>query len=195
MLPPFELLAGPGQVAAPRLNCVGSRSIEVTESEAVRGVQLMVQLSQKFVRVKWTGNIALPFAAGNVGSGNVVVDDLHRHRIETVGADYVGDAFAGECQTGGRIDRLGPGGAEVADTFQSGRNDGPVQKCVGRLAQAGIGEEEEALVVLNGAADGAAELVTMKGRPGQLRAPVIGIEHGVAQELKRRAVKLVGAGL
>ena len=35
----------------------------------------------------------------------------------------------------------------------------------------------------------------MKGRPCQCGAPVIGIEHGVAQVLKGRAVKLVGAGL
>ena len=96
MLPPFELLAGPGQVAAARLHCVASLSYEVTQGQAVRGVDLVVQLPQKLVSVKGTGNIALPSAAGNVGKGDVVVDDLHRHRIDTVGADYVSDAVANE---------------------------------------------------------------------------------------------------
>src|SRR5258708_13028390 len=58
-----------------------------------------------------------------------------------------------------------------------------------------MGEEEKGLVALNWSAKGGTELVAMKRRPGQLGTPVIGVEHGIAQELKGRAVILVGARL
>src|SRR5262245_55184853 len=117
MLPPVELLAGPGQVAAARLHRISSSSCKVTADQAAPRVELVIHLRQNLVGVKRTGNIALPFAAGNVGSGDEVVDDLHRHRIETVWTDDAGDAVADESLTGGGIGGLGPGGGEIADTF------------------------------------------------------------------------------
>src|SRR5262249_41336057 len=45
------------------------------------------------------------------------------------------------------------------------------------------------------AADCGAELVAAQRRLGQLRVPFIGVEYVVAQELKDRAVKLVGTRL
>src|SRR5262245_60688448 len=117
MLPPVELLAGPGQVAAARLHRIASCSCKVIEGQAAPRVELVIHLRQNLVGVKGTGNIALPFAAGNVGSGDEVVDDLHRHRIETVGTDEADDVLAGgvladESLTGGGIGGLGCGGAE-----------------------------------------------------------------------------------
>src|SRR5207253_7270007 len=123
------------------------------------------------------------------------VDDLHRYRIKTVRTDYVSDAVADESQTVLRIDGLGPGGREVSGPFQGGGNDGAAEKCARCLAQSRVGEEEKGLVVLDWTAKGGPELIAMKGRPRQCRSPVIGIEYGVAQELKSRAMKLVAAGL
>ena len=63
------------------------------------------------------------------------------------------------------------------------------------MPQPGIRSKEEGLVALYGAADGATVLVAMKRRPCQLRAPVIGVENGVAHKLKEQAMILVGPGL
>src|SRR5215210_7163414 len=99
------------------------------------GVELVVYLCQKLVGVKGAGNVALPFAARNIGRGDEVVDDSQRYRIDTVGADYAADAITNEDLAGGGIDGLGRRGAEVANAFQGCRNDGPVQEGTGGLAQ------------------------------------------------------------
>src|SRR5262245_54059992 len=175
MLPPVELLAGPGQVAAARLHRIASCSCKVIEGQAAPRVELVIHLRQNLVGVKGTGNIALPSAAGSVGSGDEVVDDLHRHRIETVGTDDALDAVADESLTGGGIDGLGRGGAEIADAFQCGRNDGAAHERAGGLAQSRVGKEEEGPVAFYWTADGSAELVATQRSLGQLGPPVIGV--------------------
>src|SRR5258707_10531194 len=106
MLPPRGILEAPGHVGAAPLRGAGSSGIKVTYGQTMRVVELVVHLSQILVEVIGGGNIALPScvasAERNVGQGNVGVDDLHRHRIQTVGADHVRDAVADEsCVSGG----------------------------------------------------------------------------------------------
>src|SRR5213080_925372 len=165
MLPPSGILEAPGYVGTARLRGAGSSGIKVTYGQTVSVVELVVHLSQILVEVKGGGNIALPScvasAEGNVGQGNVVVDDLHRHRIQTVGADHVRDAVADESCVSGRIGGLGRGSREVAGAFQGGGNAGTAQECARCLAQSRVGEEEEGLVRLDRAADGAAKLIAM----------------------------------
>ena len=55
------------------------------------------------------------------------------------------------------------------------------------------GEEKEGVVLHNGAANCAAELVQLKWRNGLLKV-IPGIQVGVAKELIGRSVDLVGAG-
>ena len=111
MLPPGGILEAPGHVGAAPLRGAGSSGIKVTYAQTVSGVELVVHLSQILVEVIGRGNIALPSgvasAEGNVGQGNVGVDDLSRHRIDTIGADYVDDAVAYERCVSGRIRWLG----------------------------------------------------------------------------------------
>src|SRR5213080_2906334 len=133
MLPPSGILEAPGYVGTARLRGAGSSRIKVTYGQTMRVVELVVHLSQILVEVIGGGNIALPscvaIAERNVGQGNVAVDDLHRHRIQTVGADHVGDAGADErCVIGG-IGRLGPGSREVANAFQSSGDASAAQEC------------------------------------------------------------------
>ena len=70
----------------------------------------------------------------------------------------------------------------------------PVSGCSGHLTQTGIAEEEEGLVVLDGATDGTAKLVAVvrqfDGRPPS-RGPGIGVEVGVAVELEQSAMKFI----
>ena len=101
---------------------------------------------------------------GNVGQRNVVIDDLRRHRIDSVGADHIRDAVADERRVGRGIGRLGRRGSKIAGAFQGGGNAGAAQECAGGLAQSRIGDEEEGLVVLDRTADSAAKLVAMKRR-------------------------------
>src|SRR5258707_6470690 len=102
MLPPRGILEAPGHVGAAPLRGAGSSGIKVTYGQTMLVVELVVHLSQILVEVIGGGNIALPsrvaIAERNVGKGNVVVDDLHRHWIEAVRADYVGDAVTREGQ-------------------------------------------------------------------------------------------------
>src|SRR5258708_15510704 len=199
MLPPRGILEAPGYVGATPLRGAGSSGIKVTYGQTMRVVELVVHLSQILVEVIGGGNIALPScvasAERNVGQGNVGVDDLQRHRIQTVGADHVRDAVADESCVSGGIGGLGRGSREVAGAFQGGGNAGAAQECARCLAQSRVGDEEKSLVVLDRTAEGGAKLVAMKRRLGQSRSPVIGIEQRIAHELKRRAVKLVVAGL
>ena len=87
VLPPLELLVGPGQVAGARPHRVRAGGQEVAAGETVGRVELVIDLQQDLVGVVRAGHVALPDVAGNVGRRNVRVDDLHRHRIEPVGAD------------------------------------------------------------------------------------------------------------
>ena len=82
---------------------------------------------------------------------------------------------------------------EVARALQRRRHDRRIQERAGDLAQAGVGAEEERLVLADGAAEGAAELVAVQRRGGE-REPRIGVQVVVAEELEQRAVKLVAAG-
>src|SRR5437762_8356809 len=100
MLPPGGILKTPRQVRVARLRGAGSAGIKVTYRQTMHVVELVVHLSQILVEVIGGGNVALPsyvaITEGNVGQGNVGVDDLHRHRIQTAGADHVRDAGADE---------------------------------------------------------------------------------------------------
>jgi len=73
--------------------------------KTMRVVELVVHLSQILVEVKWRGNIALPscvaVAEGNVGQGNVVIDDLPRDRINSVRANYIRHSVADEGRVSG----------------------------------------------------------------------------------------------
>src|ERR1043165_3486920 len=91
-------------------------------------VELVIYFSQILVEVIGSGNIALPLVPRRVGERNVVVDDFHRHRIQTVRTNYIGDAGADESQPSRRIDGLGSGGRKVASAFQRSGNDGAAQK-------------------------------------------------------------------
>src|SRR5260221_9781843 len=108
MLAPRGILETPGHVGTARLRGAGSSGIKVTYAQTVIGVELVVHLSQILVEVIGGGNIALPLVARRVGERDVVVDDLHRHRIQTVGANYISDAVADESQASRGIDGLGP---------------------------------------------------------------------------------------
>src|SRR6266404_9933709 len=98
MLPPRGILEAPGHVGVAPLRGAGSSGIKVTYGQTMRVVELVVRLSQILVKVIGGRNIALPsrvaIAEGNVGQGNVGIDDLHRYCILTVRADYVRDAVA-----------------------------------------------------------------------------------------------------
>src|SRR5450432_3180788 len=122
MLPPRGILEAPGHVGATSLRGAGSARIKVTYAQTVSGVELVFHLSQILVEVIRGGNITLPssraIGVDNVGQGNVRVDDLRRHRIQTVGANYVEDAVANERCVSGGIGRFGRGGREVAGAFQ-----------------------------------------------------------------------------
>src|ERR1700681_4572721 len=113
----------------------------------MRVVELVVRLSQILVEIKGGGNIALPScvtsAEGNVGQGNVGIDDLHCHRIQTVGADHVSDAVADESCVSGGIGGLGRVSREVAGAFQGGGNAGAAQECARCLTQSRVREEKE----------------------------------------------------
>src|ERR1051326_931714 len=195
VLTPFELLAGPGQIAAAGLYRVGPRRFKIAEGQPMLSIELMIQLHQEIVGIKRAGHVPLPLVPRDVGHRNVGVDDFHCYRIETVGADYVSYAVADESSAGRRIDRFRPRGGEITGPFKSGRNHGAVEKRTGRLPQTRIREKEKRLVALNWTTDGAAELITMKRRPCQCRAPIIGVEYRVSQIFKGRAVKLICAGL
>ena len=152
------------------------------------GVELIVHLSQILVGVKWGGNISLPpgvaIGESNVGQRNVGIDDLPRHWINSVRANYIRHSVADEGRVSGGIGRFGCRGSKIAGAFQGGGNAGAAQECAGCLAQSRVGEEEESLVLLDGAANRGTELVAMKGRAGKLRAPVIGIENGLGTNSK-----------
>src|SRR5712672_1930778 len=111
MLAPRGILEAPGHVGAAPLRGAGSSGIKVTYGQTMRVVELVVHLSQILVEVVGGGNIALPpcvaSAEGNVGQGNVGVDDFPCHGIDTIGADYVDDAIADERGVGSRIRWLG----------------------------------------------------------------------------------------
>src|SRR5436853_3932307 len=124
MLPPRGILEAPWHIGTARLRGAGSSGIKVTYAQTVNGVELVVHLSQHLVEVIGGGNITLPLVAGRVGKRNVVVNDLRSDWIDSVRTDYVSDAVADERQAVLGIDGLGPGGREVAGTFQSGGNDG-----------------------------------------------------------------------
>src|SRR4029453_10492396 len=97
------------------------------------------QLSQILVGVKGSGNIALPpgvaIGEGNVGQGNVSIDDLPRNRINSVRANYMRHSVANERRVGGGIGRLGCRGCKIAGAFQGGGNAGAAQKRTRYLAQ------------------------------------------------------------
>src|SRR4029077_17795430 len=110
MLPPRGILEAPGHVGAAPLRGAGSSGIKVTYGQTVSFVELVVRLSQILVEVIGGGNIALPscvaIAESNVGQGNVSIDDLSGHRIDTIGADDIEDSEAGERRVRGGIGGL-----------------------------------------------------------------------------------------
>ena len=136
VLPPFELLIRPRQVAAARSHAVGSRRSEVIEGEAMRFVELMIHFRQNLVRIIRTGYVALPFAACQVRQRDVILNNSHRHRIEPVSADKAADAVANKSRVSCGISRLRGRSGEVTDALQVSRHDGVVQKGAGGLAQA-----------------------------------------------------------
>jgi len=73
---------------------------------------------------------------------------------------------------------------KIAGAFQGGGNAGRRSEMSSLSGAVPSREEEEGLVLLDGAAEGGTELVAMKGRAGKLRAPIIGIENRVADELE-----------
>src|SRR6185503_8504100 len=98
MLPPRGILKAPRYVGAARLSGAGASGIKVTNTQTMLVVELVVHFSEILVKVIGSGYIALPSCVTirerNVGRRNVVVDDLHRHRILPVGADHVRHAVA-----------------------------------------------------------------------------------------------------
>ena len=73
-----------GRLPVPAFTVFEPVGQEVVAAETVRGVELVVDLQQDLVGVVGAGHVALPDVAGDVGQRNVVVDDLHRHRIEAI---------------------------------------------------------------------------------------------------------------
>src|SRR6267142_1770782 len=126
MLPPRRILDAPGHVGAAPLRGAGSSGIKVTYAQTVVGVELVVHLSQILVEVKWRGNIALPsgvaIAEGNVGQGNVGIDDPPRHRINSVRANYIRHSVARERPIVSGIGRFGCRGSKIAGAFKGGGN-------------------------------------------------------------------------
>ena len=128
VLPPTELLTCPWQIAGACGHRIRAGGQEIVGRETVRRVQLVVDLHQELVGVIRAGHIALPDVVGHVGGREVRADDFHRYWIKAVGADDAVDAVAAKRQPGGRIDWEGSRGAEVADSFLRGRNDGRVEE-------------------------------------------------------------------
>src|SRR5438105_2144722 len=98
MLPPGGILEAPRHVGTAPLRSAGSAGIKVTYRQTMHVVELVVHLSQILVEVIGGGNIALPScvasAEGNVGQGNVGVDDLRGHRLDAIGAIPAGEVVA-----------------------------------------------------------------------------------------------------
>src|ERR1051325_1343201 len=168
MLAPRGILKAPWQVGAAGLRRAGTSSIKVTYAQAVSVVELIVHLSQIFVEVIRGSNISLPSCVAigqrKVGKWDVVVDDLHGHRILTVGADHVRDAVADERPVSGRIGGLGRRSREVAGAFQRSGHPSAAQECTRGLTESRIGKEEKRFVFLDRAAESSTKLVPMKRR-------------------------------
>ena len=146
VLAPVEILTRPREVSRAGAHCVRACGEEVITAEPVRGVDLMVNLDQPFIRVVGARHIALPDIAGHVRQRNVVVDDFHGHRIEAIRADDADDAVARKGLAGCGISRQRAGLGEVARPLQRGRHDRGIQEGTGGLPQARVGAEEERLV-------------------------------------------------
>ena len=99
----------------------------------------------------------------------------------------------GSRTTGSSVDRFSSRLREITGAFQGGWNTCSIQECAYCLAQAPVREEKEGLVLFDRTAYSDAKLVAMVRSPGECRCVLICIEHRVANELKGRAVKLVGA--
>ena len=144
MLPPGGILEAPGHVGAARLRGAGSAGIKVTYRQTMHVVELVVHLSQILVEVIGGGNIALPScvasAEGNVGQGNVGVDDLPGHRIDAIRANHIGDAVADERCVNRGIGGLGRGSREVAGALQGGGHAGAAEEGA-RWRQTGCDEK------------------------------------------------------
>src|SRR6185436_16617366 len=121
-------------------------------------------------------------AESNVGQWNVSIDDLPRDRIDSVRANYIRHSVAYESRVSRRIRRFGCRGSKIAGAFQGGGNACAAQECARGLAQSRVGKEEKGLVLLDRAAEGGAELVTMIRRLGQSGSPVIGVEQVIFHE-------------
>ena len=173
MLAPVEILARPRKIPRARSHRVRAGGQEIITAEPVRGVELMVDLDQTLVRVVGTRHVALPDIAGHVRQRNVVVDDFHRHRVEAIGTDDADDAVARKGLAGGGVSRQRAGLGEVARPLQRCRDDGGVQERTCRLAQPGVGAEEERVVAPNRAAQSCAELIALQRGRREDRAPVL----------------------
>src|SRR5437868_8115032 len=151
MLPPRGIVEAPGHVGAARLRGAGPSGIKVTYAQTMRVRQLIIHLSQVLVEVIRGGNIALPSCCASGGidkvcQGNIVVYDLHRDRIQTVGANYIRYSVADERQVGGWIRRLGRRLSKITGTFKGGGNPGTAQEGTRCLTQPRVREEKEGLV-------------------------------------------------
>ena len=150
------------QVAA-RRDGVAAGGFEVAAAEAVAVAEGVVDLHQDFVGVVRAGNgTPARSCPGRLAIGMYLLRMFMRGGIEAGGRDDVARE--------GRVVVVGIGGRGLgvreialcapAPSAQSRR----LRKTAGDLPQAGVGSEEEGLVLADGAAEGAAELIAMQRR-------------------------------